>query len=74
MVILKSESQVKSFIKRHKLNYKNIKLTDGVNFWGTKYNVLQWENKVIKTELTHCSGDRDWHTYSVLAIIKIKSQ
>lgn len=74
MIILKSQSQVRSFIKRHKLNYKNSRGTDGVNVWGVKYSVLQWENKVIRTELTYGSGERDWHTYSVLAIIKIKSQ
>jgi hypothetical protein len=74
MVILKSQSQVRSFIKRHKLNYKNSRGTDGCNVWGVKYNVLQFENKVIKTELIYCSGERDWHTYSVLAIIKIKFQ
>jgi len=74
MVILKSESQVKSFIKRHKVKYKNVKNTDGVNFWGFKYDVLRSGDKIVKTELSYCSGERDWITYSILAIIKIRYQ
>ena len=74
MVILKSESQVKSFIKRHKVKCKNVKRTDGINSWGLIYDVFQSGNKVVKTELTYCTAEKDWITYSILAIIKIRYQ
>jgi hypothetical protein len=74
MVILKTQSQLKSFIKRQKLNYKNTKGTDGCNVWGVRYNVLHHNDKVLLTEYSYCSGSAPFCCYQILAITKIRTQ
>jgi hypothetical protein len=62
MVILKTQSQV------------NIKGTDGVNFWGVKYNIFYDNDKVLLTIYSHCSGTIPVSYYEILAITKIRTQ
>lgn len=72
MIILKTESQVKNFVKRmtKKFNY-NINHTFN---WGEKCDIIIGNNK--KRVLKVCLGreeDRHYATCKVMAIIKIKS-
>jgi len=77
MVILKTRSQVRSFIKRqakfHKVHTECTTLWDEVgNGSGIRINLFIDKDKVILKELHWCSGDRGYYKYQVLAKIRIK--
>jgi hypothetical protein len=76
MIVLKSESQVKSFIKRQQAKYRKLSHhgTDGCNIWGVKSNVFKDYNKIIVLHRYYCSGDRDVHTATVIAVVKITNE
>ena len=76
MVVLKSESQVRSFVKRqrayHRENTDISTCFDDLNYHGIKTNVYVDRNKVLLLKTQHLSGDRDTYVCDVIAVIKIR--
>jgi hypothetical protein len=76
MIVLKSESQVKSFIKRQQAKYRKLSHhgTDGCNIWGVKSNVFKDCNKIVVLCRYYCSGNKDVYTCTVIAVVKITNE
>lgn len=82
MIILKSQSQVRSFVKRQKtFHNKHTACTkkfsddpEDPNCYGIKTSIVIDGKKVLLESWHFCSGERGHTTYDVLAIIKILSK
>jgi hypothetical protein len=78
MVILKTRSQVRSFIKRQtKYHNKHTAFytrfsndPDDPNGYGIKTSLFIDKNKIVLKKLHYMSGERGHHVYEVLAKIK----
>ena len=76
MVVLKSEAEVRSLVKRQRAYHReNTDITTclcDINDHGMKTNVYVVRNKVLVLKTQHLSGDRDTYVCDVIAVIKIR--